>query len=884
VKITFGMHVGAWHGPGSRAHLGEPVLGRPGFLGLLETHLGLTGAPVSAARRAAAYLVALRAADNPERFYHRSLHADEIGTASQLLRWRDEWMLAGWDGRGHEGWPTRLADLATVEGFAASRVPRGEGERLALIAERLKSRRVPIESIMLLDPPEAYPARWRDVLSMLPTGKPARPAVVATGDLGRVQAACITVISQAQLPPGPDLVSDGSIVVLRPLNCEVAEHWLGDYCRRNPKDSRLIVAEDQGSAVDETLRVLGLPACGFDDASVLRPGLQALPLALETLWDPVEPARLLEFLTHPIGPVHAKARRLLANAFAEQPGVGGRKWAKAREQIAQELGAEVLEQVGFWLEGARSSRTAGAPLDQAMVRVARLQAALQLRLGSLQEQGSGNEALLRDVAAAVGQCNQLLEGLRELHKEGIATVRPRLLEQLTMHATANSGNALAIAQVGCMQSAATPAACSVEAVDEVIWWMPSKPTLPARLPWVGPELEALTRAGVRLRDPGAEMAALMSEWTRPVLAARRRLILVLPPEGSEEHPAWQLLKALCPQLRPQDLEDYARGQAQVEEVKHSPLWPARGEWQLDTSAPWRAAYPVPTRMVAQSYTSLNLLFKNPAIAVLTDAARLRAGTTLAVDDGNRLLGKLAHRLLERLFSQDGSLQWGEPQIDTWLEPSTNDLLHREGLPLLAPGNAMRLQQFRDIARRGILALLEHLRHAGAVRVEAERTLKGDMSGVDTVGDTDLLVHLAGGDSAALDLKWATAGRYRKRLEEDDFLQLALYSLMIEQELGKAPVAIGFFTFVDAMLLTLTPDVFAPSARVVRAGTTPAQLIQAASATWNWRVQQWEEGVVEVIDDGLEPPSSDPPDGCLPVRPLGPWYRDLKALFGQRENA
>lgn len=883
MQITFGMHVGTWYGPGSRAHLGQPVLGRPGFLGLLETHLGLTGAPVSAARRAAAYLVALRSADNPERFYHRSLEADEIGTAAQLLRWRDEWMLAGWDGRGHEGWPPRLADLATVEGFAAARVPTGEGERLALVAERLKTRRVPIEAVLLLDPPEAFPARWRDVLAMLPTEERSRAAAVATGDLGRVQAACIAALCQAQLPAGSELALDGSIIVLRPLSCEVAEHWLADHCRRNLQASRLIVAEDQGSAVDETLRVYGLPACGFDDPSMLRPALQALPLALETLWDPVEPARLLEFLTHPIGPVHGKARRLLADAFAEQPGIGGRSWARAREQIAQHLGSEVLEQVAFWLEGARSSRAAGVSLDQAVARVARLQAALQLRMGSLQEQDRGSEALLRDVVAAIGQCNQLMEGLQELHKEGIATVRPRLLEQLTMHATANSGNALAIPQVGCMQSAATPAACSVEAVDEVIWWMPAKPKLPAPLAWVGAELQALARAGVRLRDPAAEMAALMSEWTRPVLAARQRLVLVLPPEGSEEHPAWQLLKAMFPGLPSQDLDEYARAQAQVGDVEARPLPRGRGEWRLDPAAPWRAAYPVPTRRAEQSYTTLNLLFNNPAIAVLADAARLRAGTTLAVDDGNRLLGNLAHRLLERLFSQEGSLQWGEAQIDTWIGPATDDLLRREGLPLLAAGNAMRLQQFRDTVRRGILVLLEHLKQAGAVRVQAERPLQGDMGGLDTVGDTDLLVHLGGGDTAPIDLKWATAGRYRKRLEEDDFLQLALYYLMIEQELGKPPVAVGFFTFLDATLLTLTPDVFAPSARVVRAGTTPAQLIQAAIATWNWRAQQWEDGVVEVVGQGLEPPPSDPPSECLPMRPLGPWHGDLEALFGQRED-
>lgn len=883
MRITFGMHVGAWKGPGSRPHLGEPVLARPGFLGLLETHLGLGGALVSAARRAAAYLVALRAADNPQRFYHRSLDADEIGTAVQLLRWRDEWMLAGWDGRGHADWPERLADLAAVEAFAGPRVLPGEGQRLSAVAERLKSRRVPIEAVTLLDPPEAFPARWQDVLSLLPTQLPAPTLAAAGGDLGRVQASCIAAVAQAQLPKGPDLALDGSLTVLQPLSCEVAEHWLADYCRSTPQVARLIVAEERGASVDETMRAEGLPACGFDDPSLLRPALQALPLALETLWDPVDPGRLLEFLTHPIGAVNTRARRFLADAFASEPGIGGRKWSKAREQIARQLGTETLDQVAFWLEGKRSSRAAGAPLDQVVARVARLQTALQLRMGTLQEEG-GRDALVRDVAAAIGQCSQMMEGLQELHKEGIVAVRPRLLEQLTMHATANSANTLAIAQVGCTQSATTPGACSVESVDEVIWWMPAKPHLPAPLPWVRAELQALERAGLRLREPAAEMAALMSEWTRPVLAARRQLILVLPPAGSEEHPAWQLLKAMCPNLRPLDIEDHARAHTQLVDVAHTPLPPTRGEWRLEPDAPWRDAYPAPTALAAQSYTSLNLLFNNPAIAVVKDAALLRSGTTLAVTDGTRLLGNLAHRLLERLFAQDGSLRWDEAQVDAWFVPTTDDLLSREGLPVLAAGNAMRLQQFRDTARRGILVLLQHLRHAGAIRVEAERELKGTMGVLDTVGDTDLLVYLEAGDTLALDLKWGPARKYRQRLEDDNFLQLALYSLMIEQELGKSPVAVGFFSFQDATLLTLTAGVFAPTARVIRSSVTPAQLIQSAIETWNWRVQQWEDGVVEVVQEGLEPPATDPPPGCLRMRPLGPWHGDYESLFGLRENA
>lgn len=883
MRITFGMHVGSWCGPGSEARIGQPVLGRAGFLALLETHLGLTAAPVSAARRAAAYLLALRAADNPDRFFHRSLAADEVGAAVQLLAWRDELMLAGWDGRPAENWTGRLADLAAAEGHASPRVRASEGERLAQVTLRLRARRVPIDSVQLLDPVEAFPARWRDALQLLPAVAHDAPAAAAAGDLGRVQTACLQAVAKAQISQIPDLKGDGSLIVLRPLNREVAEHWLADHCQRDADVRNLIVCEEHAASVDETLRVQGVPTCGFDEPSVLRPALQALPLALETLWDPVEPARVLEFLMHPIGPFHPNARRMLGTAFAKQPGIGGREWSTQREAIAQKLGSEVVQQVAYWLESPRSKRSEGAPLDEVIARVARLQAGLQSRRRSL-ELGQFEEALLSDMDWAIGQCSQFMEGLQELRKGGNAVVRPRILEHLVANATADSSNSLAIAQVGCMQSATTPAGCSVETADEVVWWMPAKPRLPAPLPWIAEELRAIADAGLRIRDPAAEMAALMGQWVRPILAARQRLFLMLPPEGTEDHPAWQLLRAICPGLAPQPLQVHAAVRGQLTEVAARPLCAPRGAWHLNPDANWREAYTVPTRRQAQSFSSLSILFNNPAIAVLQDAAGLRTASTVAVPEGTHLLGELAHRLLELLFAQDGALHWTDAQVDAWFRPAVDDLLRREGLPLLSAGNASLAHQFRETARGSIGVLLEHLRTAGAVRVEAERKLAGDVYGLATEGFADLLVHLKTGGTVLLDPKWSPASRYRDRMERGDYLQLALYAHMIQQEFGVAPVAIGFFSLVDRMLLTFTPNLFAATARVVTTDIAPEHLLRSAIESWNWRVQQWQDGHIEVIAEGLVPAATQPPAGCLPLGTLGDWLGDFEALFGQAEDA
>ena len=881
MKITFSLHAGAWQGPGVAAKLGEPVLSPPAFLGLLEVQLGLSGPPVVSAKRTAALLVALRAADTPERFFHRSLQADEMGTASALLGWRDEWFCAGWDGKSCDGWPTRLSDMAAVEAAAAGRIGIGEGERLALVAERLGKRRVPIEKVFVLEPLSAFSARWRTVLEQLPVEivPPQQPQ--ATGDLGAVQQRCLAAAVKGILAPLDALVADGSIAVMRPLTVEIAEHWLSNQYHTSPDVSRLIVCDEPaiGASLDETLKATGAPSCGYSESSSLRPTVQALPLALETLWDPIEPARLLDFLMHPVGPLPVGIRRRLGRAFASEPGIGGRAWSHVRNEIRKELEPEADRNVTAWLEDTRYDRRAGAPLELVLTRVTALRGALQARLLKVIESSGVGAA---DLRSAIAQCSAVMDALSELRTSAADLVKPRLLEQLIAQATADATNTLAIAEVGCLPSAVSEAACAIESADEVIWWMPGSPKLPTTHPWLQMELDALKGVGVELLDPVDEMAAKMSLWIRPLLAARKRLVLVLPPEGAELHPAWQLMSLIAPQLSVTVMEEDSAGKVAVD---YQELASAVGIWKFDPGAKWRGAFPAPTRREAQSYSSLEIAFNNPALAVLQDAASLRGSNMFALEQDNRLLGTLAHRLVQLLLEDPATLSWSQKQVENWFGPTADELLRTEGMPLLAPGSSMQLAQFKAAALSGIVSLLGYLTEAGVKRVEAEHPLEGRLGALVLRGDTDLLLHLNGDVTAALDLKWSRAARYRDKLQDGDFLQLALYAHMVEHETGVSPVAVGYFTFLDGSLSTLTPGVFGDNARVIspKDGETAARLVKGAQASWEWRVQQWQAGQIEVIWEGLEPGPSAPPDGCLPIRSLGPWYLDFARLFGQPEG-
>ncbi len=86
-------------------------VGPHGFLSLLELRLGLASKPASAAGRIVQYREFLQnAASIKPRFYTESFAKDPLAVAETLLRWRDELVLAGWDGSPD---PAASHELAT---------------------------------------------------------------------------------------------------------------------------------------------------------------------------------------------------------------------------------------------------------------------------------------------------------------------------------------------------------------------------------------------------------------------------------------------------------------------------------------------------------------------------------------------------------------------------------------------------------------------------------------------------------------------------------------------------------------------------------------------------------------------------------------------------
>lgn len=870
MHVTLGLYLDARQGPSPTNFFNSPIVGRLGFLSLLETYLGLAVPEASTAKRVAVYSGLLGAHDNGSRFYSESFKADSVGTAARLLAWRDEWRLGGWDGSAQPTHPLRLQELAAIEKAAHETLPPGEAERLQLVVQALRaSGSGPIKSVHLVDPPEDFPLLWRQVLKRLPAVEVRIPGPQGEGHLRAVQEQALAVLAGQ---PASDLAApaDGSLVLVRALSGTTAEHWLSAQHSHRPGD-RLVLAEDTGDSLDVSLSATGGVNCGFERPSQLRPAQQALPLALELCWSPLDVNRLLDFLTHPVGPFSRPARGKLARAVAKQPGIGGEAWNAAKAKLTTgEDAQELADDIAFWLESDRWSRTDGVPVDALITRVDRMKESMRRRL-------SGEPTDVATFSPAYRQCTAVLDALAVLAKQGLTTVLPRQVEQLVAHATpAGATNPTSVAQIGCMRSASTPAAC-IEAAEEVVWWMPSTPALPSPLPWSAAEVAALTQLGVQLRDPSRELVSLAAQWLRPLLAARKRFVLVCPPPGAEVHPIRQLLKRMLPAIETSAIDlDVAIGStlvgATAVALAAQPLHTAPRHIPL--------LQPVQLADSPQSFTTLNELFNDPALFILKRVAGLEPTSVLSVEEDNRLLGILAHRLFEKLFANADALAWSNDTAVDWFRAIANSLLLTEGAVLLMQGAGVSQQHFRKVCEGAMRSLLDHLRSAGATQVRTEVGFSGTFGAVPLVGKIDLIVTLSDKREVALDMKWRGDNYYAELLRTGQFLQLALYSSLIEQTTGTAPAGLGYFILESGALYTTVADLF-PNAQVRRPpeGVTVTTLLGRAQATWTWRKGQLDAGVVDVVPE--DPPDDfQGPDGTLPVKgPNGKFDRDHLVLLG-----
>lgn len=883
MRVTFALSLDGFDAADPVSRLGEVFCGPVGLLELLETRLGLKTPRPSAALRVAVWLQALReAAAKRDRFYSRSLDADPVGVARTLLKWRDEWICAGWDRRAASSDSIRLRDMADVEQLATEHLPHGPADRTRRVLETLKSTHPDIEKITALDRKEHLPPPWTEILSLLPTEWTAietrlTPRVPeAQSLLARLRR---HVLAEQPADQPPDLTEDDSLLLIEDGSELVLAEWLARWIARRT-DKVCLIAGGEGRLLDDALRMLGKPRPGLSSASMARPHLQILPLALRLLWNPPDPQHLFEFLIHPVCPVPGALRHPLATALREQPGIEGPEWKRAivtaensiHEQWkgdphrnAQEL-KRIRDSLHDWILVERHDPQQGMPSSHVAACCVRVAAWAEARAEltdcpdaerDLFRQAAGQAAELRE---AVEQTDRLtlreLEGfLEEVVRDGVA--RPDV-----------------VAESGHVRRVRSPGAV-IEAHDVVLWWNFRDPGLPAAFPWTERERAQLKSHGAKLGSARRACEQQTRESLRPLLAAGKQLVLVTPRPGDDEeaavHPLLNRIEAwknspLHRTLARNFQHDGAAATISVESLPRRSLPPARRWWKLPKG------HPLPQRK-QESFSSLNAFIFSPYKWVLQYHARLEGGVLTRTRLGGDSLqsGKLLHRFIgEILRARD--LDWrtaDEAGVTDWLDQTAVTLLREEGANLLLPGAGANKVRLMSQAQRATWHLILAFRAAkvASILIEDQQPTV-PFQGGELGGRLDLIVRNDRGQEAVVDLKLGSRKSREEELQTNTQLQLAVYGALRCPHLGSQWPAHAYGILGEARLLAQDTGFF-PTAEVRAPLSAPVGLAACWNSfldVWKWRRKLLDDGWIELTVGGSEHavPLPGQPDGNPPV--------------------
>lgn len=223
------------------------------------------------------------------------------------------------------------------------------------------------------------------------------------------------------------LKGDGSLVLLRAMSRDVSAQaiaeWLRAEDRATTADS-VLIAPQNGFALDDALHRVGIPRTGFQHYSPFRAASQVLKLALALVWEPLDPHRLLQFLIHPVSPLSWRVRARLAEAVAAQPGIDGPLWQIAVAAVEDERAA-----IEFWLTPERFPAESGAPTFALTERATRSAHWLRGLIEAGEEDG---QDVLR---AALTQAEALASTLARMGQSGITRITKievdRLVDEVT---------------------------------------------------------------------------------------------------------------------------------------------------------------------------------------------------------------------------------------------------------------------------------------------------------------------------------------------------------------------------------------------------------------------------------------------------------------------
>ncbi len=874
MTIYFGFELGGLVYPKPQKEVGVFYLGAQGLLQFLELHLGLSGHPndneylrIEQYRQALIQHLALK----PTAFYHASFEADQLATAATLLSQRDELLLSSWDFDINNETPTRLVSIAEIEQLLNTpaaikqeqglHLDHGFAERFVEVLKQIDLRTHPIGTIYLNEPYEILPDYFQRLFDKLKSQgvifyQLATDAPSSDSDLDLFKK--MLLVEETGKREKIKLKNDGSLIIIKAKRETEAAVYLAKLFQQNEQFRPTCLIPEKNRALDNAFIQEGLPSLGILSASLARPSLQILKLVTVFLWEPIDPFKIMEFVSLSVKPLENELATIIANQMAQTPGLNSDGWFIAINRYFDDLKEQAKEnanlnvqaiqnQYNFWFRRKRYHVSRAVPKAD-VIEIFNYLAKWAYKI--FEDSNSKNKSLLV-LSEQAKKVSELLEALPASQ----TSLSHLELERIVRTIYEPSPIVFQEKQVGFLPYVHDSSAI-IGNIDDLLWWNFTRNEQDHFFSrWYKPELHYLDSLNIHLQSPVDKNLLLLWQRPRPALYTQGRLVLIIPQmvDGKEVHPhalhdemqaAFDNLEAISFTI------DTEKGREII--AKHFEQLPVRKKLALHQLGKPQPFIDInhPDKIDQNEHetiTSLDSLFYYPYQWVFKHKIKLRKSSILSVVKDNTLMGNLAHRFFEILFKQD-IITWTKKDVESWIDDMATQLLSKEGAVLLMYGREPEKVAFINRVKYAAWSLVSIIQSNGWKVKETEMDLEGKFMGIPIKGKADLVLE-RGNELAVVDFKWRGANRRLQMIKNEEDLQLVLYARLLTADESWAHTA--YFIMETGKMIARNNLAF-KEATAVSPDLDHIQVNQNVLSkmqkTFSWRMEQLKKGKIEIRTD------------------------------------
>jgi len=871
MKILFGTYMDGCRWSNKEASIGEVRVGPFGMADILITRLGANKPSVHPVHRINAYMERLKQIDDESQWFHESFAADSWSTSRLLLKWRDELVEAGWKKDMKIDASERLKCLYMLENIDTP-IPDGWPERLQEIIEQLeKNKGVHISAVTLAEPITMLPPVWQRIFQLLQNQKTliinSQENIIKNPDSNLKSVQAFMQNNEAKLPP---LCKDDSLILLQAQNeWEAAEHlalWLASDADKNRNVT--IICGRNTNILDEALRRHGLARLGRTEPTRFREIQQVLPLLLANIWKPIDIFLLAELLSLTTSPFPKYVCRYLLDAIAQEPGVNGRAWQHALEEIykiykqkltdkedtkAEQKAESFVKHIQSFLAEDRYDENEGIPEDKLRQRCQRI-----IDLFGLQIE---DDPMLVEIVSHAREMQKLSIGKGNIKRN----ILERMLDTVVGVGSVSQDS---FEEAGSWNAVDHPGQIA-DNCEELIWWGFNDYTASEPTYWTEKERFTLEKAGIYTEKTNDFRKREAYCWQQGFVKAQKRFICVYfeQEEGAQSchHPFWDTIRFSASQIGSGASEEEVSDCLikKCRDLDHKSQWVFAGRKQTlnivkkETIKEPSYRYSIPPSDVFMpkrlSYSQMSTLIGCPLKWMLEYYAGIRMSKSYTIPTGSQMIGTFCHRIVEELFA-DTNKRWTPEEAYREAERLYDLLLPSMASELLLEGNSIEKQRYRLAVCEAVKQLVIHINKINLKVEKTEAYLEAPVNDILFVGYTDMLLRDAQGLPYVLDLKWSSSVKYRKQEIADGLsLQLASYSMLIKNIEQTPVVHTGYFMLSQGELISSSE---ALSDEAISCGCTQDEIWQMAIKTMNDVIQNLNNGTIEArgvmeIIEGLD---------------------------------